>query len=102
MSTGNKTDFYNINVVGESEVDVDYICNAFGFTFAEGNAFKALVGIAKHRQDGSVRHSGTTGLRDANKLVHYADQIRTKTEVAEMAEIIETEHELKIGLSEWN
>ena len=96
MSTGNKTDFYNINVSGESEIDVDYICEAYGFTFAEGNAFKALVGIAKHRQDGSVRHNGTDGLRDCRKLYHYADQIKTKTEIAEIEEPID---ELKIGLS---
>ena len=76
MSSGSKTDYYNISTPNET-IDVDYICEAYGFTFAEGNAFKALVGIAKARGNGETRHKGTDAKRDANKLIHYAQLIQT-------------------------
>ena len=76
MSNGNKTHYYSINTKGKKTIDVDDICEAYGFSFAEGNALKALVGIAKARESGETRHTGTTSNRDANKLVHYAKRIQ--------------------------
>ena len=76
MSNGKKTHYYNINTKGKTTIDVDDICEAYGFTFAEGNTLKALVGIAKARDNGETRHTGTTAHRDANKLVHYAKRIQ--------------------------
>ena len=67
---GGKTNFYDI----DGCKDVDDLCEHWGFSFAEGNCLKALVGIAKAR-DGKVRHNGTSASRDANKLVHYAGRV---------------------------
>lgn len=65
-SDGSKTDFYD---VGDAK-DVDDLCEHWGLSFDEGNCLKAIVGIAK-----GSRHSGTNPMRDARKLVHYADRV---------------------------
>jgi hypothetical protein len=65
-STGGKTDFYDI---GDCK-DVDDLAEHWNFKGDEFNCLKALVGIAK-----GSRHSGTDPIRDANKLVHYAQRI---------------------------
>ena len=87
MSSGKKSTFYDINVKNKLAIDVDYICEAYGFTFAEGNAFKALVGIAKSREIGETRHKGTDAKRDANKLVHYAQLVQTPMVDAEIYKV---------------
>jgi len=70
VSDGSKTDFYDI---GDAK-DVDDLCEHWGLSFDEGNCLKAIVGIAKGN-----RHSGTNKLRDARKLVHYANRILKRT-----------------------
>ena len=69
ISTGLKTDFYNI----DDCQDVDDLAEHWDLGFDGGNCLKALVGIAKGQ-----RHSGTDAMRDANKLVHYANRIRNR------------------------
>ena len=66
VSTGGKTDFYDI----EDCTDVDDLAEHWDFRGDEFNCLKALVGIAK-----GARHSGTSPLRDARKLVHYSERI---------------------------
>ena len=67
---GGSTTFYDI---GNCK-DVDDLTIHWNMNFFEGNCLKALVGIAKSK-DGSIRHDGTNALRDAKKLVHYANKI---------------------------
>ena len=71
ISDGGKTDFYDIG----NAKDVDDLCEHWSLKFDEGNCLKAIVGIAK-----GSRHSGTNNLRDARKLVHYANRILKRIE----------------------
>lgn len=69
VSDGGKTDFYDI---GDAK-DVDDLAEHWDLRGDEFNCLKALVGIAK-----GSRHKGTTPMRDANKLVHYATRIQKR------------------------
>lgn len=71
VSTGGATDFYDI---GHCK-DVDDLTDHWGMDFSGGNCLKALVGIYK-----GSRHSGTSALRDARKLQHYANRIVARLE----------------------
>lgn len=71
VSTGGPTDFYDI---GNCK-DVDDLVEHWDLGFDGGNCLKALVGIAK-----GSRHSGTSPMRDANKLLHYAKRIAARLE----------------------
>ena len=68
---GSKTSFYDCKGCN----DVDDLTEHWSMKFDEGNCLKALVGIAKGN-----RHDGTTPLRDAKKLVHYANRILKRIE----------------------
>jgi hypothetical protein len=78
LNDGKKTNYYNIEPDDTGTVDVDRIASELDLTFAEGNVLKALFGIAIARKTGNSRHVGTGSQRDANKLYHYAEQIRQK------------------------
>lgn len=65
-STGGKTDFYNI----EGCKDVDDLAEHWNLRGDEFNCLKAIAGIAL-----GSRHLGTSPIRDANKLLHYAQRI---------------------------
>ena len=71
VSTGGPTDFYDIG----SCKDVDDLVEHWDLGFDGGNCLKALVGIAK-----GSRHLGTSPMRDANKLLHYAKRIVARLE----------------------
>lgn len=71
VSTGGSTDFYDI---GNCK-DVDDLVEHWDLGFDGGNCLKALVGIAK-----GARHGGTSPMRDANKLLHYAKRIVARLE----------------------
>jgi hypothetical protein len=66
VSTGSATDFYNI----KGCKDVDDIAEHWNLRGDEFNCLKAIAGIAL-----GSRHSGTSPIRDANKLLHYAQRI---------------------------
>lgn len=70
-TAGGPTSYYDV----KDCKDVDEICEYLGMSFAEGNALKALFGIAIARKSGSTRHTGTNAKRDAAKLKHYANRI---------------------------
>ena len=65
-STGGKTDFYDCSGCK----DVDDLAEHWDLRGDEFNCLKAIVGIAK-----GSRHKGTDPVRDANKLIHYANRI---------------------------
>lgn len=71
---GSKTSFYNIP---DWVKDVDDLAEYWDLRGDEFNCLKALAGIAL-----GSRHSGTNPMRDANKLVHYANRIKSKLEKA--------------------
>jgi hypothetical protein len=66
ISTGSATDFYDINGCK----DIDDIAEYWNLKGDEFNCLKAIAGIAL-----GARHSGTSPIRDANKLLHYAKRI---------------------------
>jgi hypothetical protein len=66
VSTGAATDFYDI----KGCKDVDDIAEHWNLRGDEFNCLKAIAGIAL-----GSRHSGTSPIRDANKLLHYAKRI---------------------------
>lgn len=66
---GCKTTFYNI----DGCKDVDDVAEHWELKGDEFNCLKAIAGIAL-----GSRHSGTTPMRDANKLVHYANRIKAR------------------------
>jgi len=73
---GSKTDYYNINTTDVDYIDVDDIAehlNLHGFLF---NVLKSVFGCAIADETGTTRHDGTSKLRDANKMVHYATRYR--------------------------
>lgn len=79
-SNGNKTDYYNINTTDVDYIDVDDIAEHLylhGFLF---NVLKSVFGCAIDAKTGNSRHSGTSALRDANKMVHYAAKYRDMLE----------------------
>lgn len=65
-STGLETDFYNM----DGCKDVDDLAEHWNLKGDEFNCLKAIAGIAL-----GSRHSGTSPIRDANKLLHYANRI---------------------------
>lgn len=71
VSSGGPTDFYDI----KNCKDVDDIAEHWDLRGDEFNCLKAIAGIAL-----GSRHSGTSPLRDANKLVHYALRIQSRLE----------------------
>lgn len=68
---GSKTSFYDC----KGCEDVDDLSEHWELKGDEFNCLKAIVGIAK-----GSRHSGTSPLRDAKKLVHYANRILKRIE----------------------
>lgn len=68
---GSKTSFYDC----KGCEDVDDLAEHWELKGDEFNCLKAIVGIAK-----GSRHDGTTPLRDAKKLVHYANRILKRIE----------------------
>lgn len=66
FSDGSKTDFYDI----VDCKDVDDLAEHWNLRGDEFNCLKSIAGIAL-----GSRHSGTSPIRDANKLLHYAKRI---------------------------
>jgi len=75
MSTnnGSKTDYYD---VFKDCIDVDSVTVKNNMTFAEGTILKSLVGVMKSRTGDGNRHSGTSAIRDLNKIIHYANLVK--------------------------
>lgn len=71
---GSKTSFYDIP---ELVKDVDDLAEYWNLKGDEFNCLKAIAGIAL-----GSRHSGTSPLRDAKKLQHYASRIVARLEKA--------------------
>ena len=67
---GGKNSYYDIDVSDVDTIDVDDISERYGFNHYEFNTLKALVGIAKWRNEGVSRHNGTSALRDAKKALY--------------------------------
>lgn len=77
---GSKTNYYNIDTTNVDYIDVDDIAehlNLHGFLF---NVLKSVFGCAIADETGISRHRGTSALRDANKMVHYATKYRDMLE----------------------
>lgn len=77
INDGGKTNYYEVPAnKATGSVDVDDIAeylDLHGFLF---NVTKSVFGCAITNLKGTTRHGGTSALRDANKMVHYANKYR--------------------------
>lgn len=91
MSDGGATNHYDL----KGCKDVDELAEMLDLRGDEFNCLKAIFGIAISRRDGKDRHAGTSAMRDAKKLSHYAQRIE-KREEKRIGKIPEPKEE-KIG-----
>ena len=71
---GSKTSYYDIDVSDVDTIDINWLADKLNLSFFQGNVLKSLYGIANPID----RHSGTSSLRDAKKMVFYSQLILDK------------------------
>jgi len=75
ISTGSKTNYYNVPPNKDGYVDVDKISEYLNLHAFEFNIIKAIFGIAIARKTGNARHGGTSISRDLEKMKHYSNKL---------------------------
>ena len=71
---GSKTSYYDIDVSDVDTIDINWLADKLNLTFYQGNVLKSLYGIANTKD----RHTGTSSLRDAKKMLFYSQLILDK------------------------